>query len=143
MGSRTISQAVIPFVRPRTITGIGECFRPNTRLYAFFDGTDVSSFIKPSSESYTNLTTNIVEGNALISDIQGKVEFSFRIPEYRFAGQQSIPKFKTGDVDFRLTSDDENKKAPAPSTVGQVIYTAKGILQIQNNKQFMQQEMLE
>ena len=128
MGTRTISQAVIPFVRPRTITGTGECFRPNTRLYAFFDGTDVSSFITPASESYTNLTTNIVEGNALISDIQGKVEFSFRIPEYRFAGQQSIPKFKTGDVDFRLTSDDENKKAPAPSTVGQTIYTAKGIV---------------
>ena len=128
MGSRTISQAVIPFVRPRTITGVGECFRPNTRLYAFFDGTDVSSFITPASASYTNLTTNIVEGNALISDIQGKVEFSFRIPEYRFAGQQSIPKFKTGDVDFRLTSDDENKKSPAPSTVGQTIYTAKGIV---------------
>jgi hypothetical protein len=119
---------VIPFVRPRTITGVGECFRPNTRLYAFFDGTDVSSFITPASASFTNLTTNIVEGNALISDIQGKVEFSFRIPEYRFAGQQSIPKFKTGDVDFRLTSDDENKKSPAPSTVGQTIYTAKGIV---------------
>ena len=60
--------------------------------------------------------------------LQGKVEFTFRIPEYRFAGQQSIPKFKTGDVDFRLTSDDENKKAPAPSTVGQVDYVAKGII---------------
>lgn len=128
MGSRVISQAVIPFVRPRTITGKGECFRPNTRLYAFFDGTDVSSFIKPASQDYTNLTTNIVEGNALITDIHGKVEFTFRIPEYRFAGQQSIPKFKTGDVEFRLTSDDENKKAPAPSTVGQVLYTAKGIV---------------
>ena len=128
MGTRTISQAVIPFVRPRTITGVGECFRPNTRLYAFFDGTDVSSFITPASQDYTNLTTNIVEGNALITDIQGKVEFSFRIPEYRFAGQQSIPKFRTGDVEFRLTSDDENKKTPAPSTVGQVLYTAKGIV---------------
>ncbi len=128
MGSRVISQAVIPFVRPRTITGKGECFRPNTRLYAFFDGTDVSSFIKPASQDYTNLTTNIVEGNALITDIHGKVEFTFRIPEYRFAGQQSIPKFKTGDVEFRLTSDDENKKTPAPSTVGQVLYTAKGIV---------------
>ena len=127
MGSRTISQAVIPFVRPRTITGVGECFRPNTRLYAFFDGTDVSSFITPSSTSYTT-DTSATEGGALVSDIQGKVEFSFRIPEYRFAGQQSIPKFKTGDVDFRLTSDDENKKSPAPSTVGQTIYTAKGIV---------------
>ena len=110
-------------------------------MYAFFDGVDVSSFITPASSSYTNLTTNIVEGNALISDVQGKVEFSFRIPEYRFAGQQSIPKFKTGELDFRLTSDDENKKAPAPSTVGQVSYIAKGVVQT-TNKQLKQQEML-
>ena len=129
VSNRIIAQATIPFVRPRTITGVGECFRPNTRLYAFFDGVDVSSFITPASGSYTNLTTNIVEGNALISDVQGKVEFSFRIPEYRFAGQRSIPKFKTGELDFRLTSDDENKKVPAPSTVGQVSYIAKGVVQ--------------
>ena len=127
VGNRVIAQAAIPFVRPRTITGVGECFRPNTRLYAFFDGTNVSSFITPSSTSYTS-DTSATEGGALVSDIQGKVEFSFRIPEYRFAGQASIPKFKTGDVDFRLTSSEENVKIPAPSTVGQTIYTAKGIV---------------
>ncbi len=127
VGNRVIAQAAIPFVRPRTITGVGECFRPNTRLYAFFDGTAVSSFITPSSTSYTS-DTSATEGGALVSDIQGKVEFSFRIPEYRFAGQASIPKFKTGDVDFRLTSSEENVKIPAPSTVGQTIYTAKGIV---------------
>jgi hypothetical protein len=127
VGNRVIAQAAIPFVRPRTITGVGECFRPNTRLYAFFDGTAVSSFITPSSTSYTS-DTSATEGGALVSDIQGKVEFSFRIPEYRFAGQASIPKFKTGDVDFRLTSSETNVKIPAPSTVGQTIYTAKGIV---------------
>ena len=127
IGERIIAQAAIPFVRPRTITGVGECFRPNTRLYAFFDGTDVSSFITPSSTSYTT-DTSATEGGALVTDIQGKVEFSFRIPEYRFAGQASIPKFKTGDVDFRLTSSETNVKVPAPSTVGQTIYAAKGIV---------------
>ena len=127
IGERIIAQAAIPFVRPRTITGVGECFRPNTRLYAFFDGTDVSSFITPSSTSYTT-DTSATEGGALVTDIQGKVEFSFRIPEYRFAGQASIPKFKTGDVDFRLTSSETNVKIPAPSTVGQTIYAAKGIV---------------
>ena len=127
ISNRVIAQAAIPFVRPRTITGVGECFRPNTRLYAFFDGTDVSSFITPSSTSYTT-DTSATEGGALVSDIQGKVEFTFRIPEYRFAGQASIPKFKTGDVDFRLTSSETNVKFPAPSTVGQVNYVAKGIV---------------
>ena len=128
IGERIInSRTALPFVRPRTITGVGECFRPNTRLYNFFDGTDVSSFITPSSTSYTT-DTSATEGGALVSDIQGKVEFSFRIPEYRFAGQASIPKFKTGDVDFRLTSSETNVKIPAPSTVGQTIYAAKGIV---------------
>jgi len=127
ISNRVIAQAAIPFVRPRTITGVGECFRPNTRLYAFFDGIDVSSFITPSSTSYTT-DASTTEGGALVSDIQGKVEFSFRIPEYRFAGQTSIPKFKTGDVDFRLTSSETNVKFPAPSTVGQVNYVAKGIV---------------
>ena len=127
ISNRVIAQAAIPFVRPRTITGVGECFRPNTRLYAFFDGIDVSSFITPSSTSYTT-DASTTEGGALVSDIQGKVEFSFRIPEYRFAGQTSIPKFKTGDVNFRLTSSETNVKFPAPSTVGQVNYVAKGIV---------------
>ena len=71
--------------------------------------------------------TLLQQRGALVTDIQGKVEFSFRIPEYRFAGQSNIPKFRTGDVDFRLTSSETNIKIP-PSTVGQVIYTAKGIV---------------
>ena len=128
VSNRVISQATIPFVRPRTITGTGECFRPNTRLYAFFDGVAVSNFITPSSTSYTSDTT-VAEGSPLITDVQGKVEFSFRIPEYRFAGQQNVPKFKTGEVDFRLTSSETNIKAPAPSTVGQTEYIAKGVVQ--------------
>ena len=31
----------------------------------------------------------------LVTDMYIKVEFSFRIPEYRFTGQSNIPKFKT------------------------------------------------
>ena len=33
-------------LRPRTIVGEGECFRPNTRLYAFFDGVAMSDWSK-------------------------------------------------------------------------------------------------
>ena len=125
--NRIIARAAIPFVRPRTITGTGECFRPNTRLYAFFDGVAMSAYITPSSSSYTSAAT-IVEGSALVSNVQGKVEFSFRIPEYRFAGQAGQPKFKTGELDFRLTASEKNIKIPAPSTVGQASYIAKGIM---------------
>ena len=128
VSNRVISRAAIPFVRPRTITGVGECFRPNTRLYAFFDGTDVSSFITPASTSYTT-DTSATEGGALVTDVQGKVEFTFRIPEYRFAGQENIPKFKSGDVDFRLTSSETNLKTPVPVTAGQATYIARGVVE--------------
>ena len=37
-GKRIIARALIPFVRPRTITVTGNCFRPGIRLFAFFDG---------------------------------------------------------------------------------------------------------
>ncbi len=128
VSNRVISRATVPWVRPRTLTGVGECFRPNTRLYAFFDGTAVSTYITPSSTSYSSDST-VSEGSALVSDVAGKVEFTFRIPEYRFAGQENVPKFASGDVDFRLTSSSTNVKLPVPSTLGQVNYIAKGIVE--------------
>ena len=108
-GTRVISRALIPFCRPRTIEFDGVGFLPNTRLYVFFDGQDVNSFVTPSSSSYTSDST-IVAGSPLISSAAGKVEGSFWIPEYRFRGQESQPRFRTGEVEFRLTSDRENNK---------------------------------
>ena len=127
VGERIVSRATIPFIRPRTISGTGECFRPNTRLYAFFEGRNISPFITPSSSSFS-VDATIVEGSSLVTDEHGKIEFTFRIPEYRFAGQENIPRFRTGEVEFRLTASDANTKVPAPSTAGQTIYTATGTL---------------
>ena len=128
IGKRIISRALLPFVRPRTITITGECFRPGIRLYGFFDGTGISQFITPSSSEFSNVASP-VEGSALVTNGAGKVEFSFRIPEYRFRGQESIPKFKTGEVEFRLSSSSTNDKTTLPLTAGQEIYQAKGILE--------------
>jgi hypothetical protein len=127
-GKRIISRALIPFVRPRTITITGECFRPGTRLYAYFDRTAVSQFITPSSSEFSD-SNNPVEGSALVTNGAGKVEFTFRIPEYRFAGQQAVPKFKSGDVEFRLTSSSTDDRSTLPLTAGQEIYTAKGVIE--------------
>ena len=92
LGNKVVSRAVIPFVRPRTISVVGECFRPGIRLYAFFDGRDMSAFVTPKEQQYSNVTSP-VEGSALITNGAGKVEFDFRIPEYRFSGQESQPRF--------------------------------------------------
>ena len=132
-GTRVISRALIPFVRPRTIQFEGNGFLPNTRLYVFFDKQDVNAHITPSSSTYTSDTT-IVAGSPLISTPAGKIEGSFTIPEYRFPGTTQNPKFRTGEVEFRITSSPTNKVAvkigdKSPNTAGQVIYNAVGILE--------------
>ena len=127
-GKRVIARTLIPFIRPRTITVTGNCFRPGIRLYAFFDGRNMSNFVTPSSTEFSNVDAP-VEGSPLITNGAGNVEFTFRIPEHRFAGQESVPKFRTGEVEFRLTSSSTNNKSVLPLSAGQKTYKAIGILE--------------
>ena len=127
-GKRIIARALIPFIRPRTITVTGNCFRPGIRLYAFFDGKNMSNFITPASSEFSNVDSPI-EGDPLITNGAGNVECAFRIPENNFAGQEGVPKFKTGEVEFRLTSSSTNNKSVLPLTAGQTTYKSVGILE--------------
>ena len=133
-GSRVISRALIPFVRPRTITFSGHGFLPRTRLYVFFDNQDVNAYVTPLSSTYTTDTT-IAAGSPLISTASGKIEGTFAIPDYKFPGQTSAPKFRTGEVEFRMTSSATDERAGVagvtkqPSTAGTGTYFAKGILE--------------
>ena len=47
IGDKTVSTEAIPFMRSRNVTFDGKGFRPQTRLYAFFDGKSVSQYITP------------------------------------------------------------------------------------------------
>ena len=57
------------------------------------------------------------------------------IPDYRFAGQGNVPRFKTGEVEFRMTSSSTNARSVTantstkPFTAGQITYFAKGIIE--------------
>jgi hypothetical protein len=146
-GSRVISRALIPFVRPRNITVTGIGFKPNTRVYAFFDKKDVNAYVTPSSTTYTSDTT-VAAASPLITTDAGKVECTFAIPEHRFAGQENVPKFQTGEVEFRLTSSSTDIRTTDPITAGQAIYQAVGILETEQetiiatrNGSFVQDEV--
>ena len=133
-GNKVISRALVPFVRPRQITFVGQGFLPNTRVYPFFEGKDISAYVTPASSTYTTDTT-IIAGSPLICTVSGKVEGTFDIPDYKFKGQTSVPKFKTGEVEFRLTSSPTNARAGLggvtsdPATAGSTIYAATGIIE--------------
>ena len=130
-GSRVISRVAIPFCRPRTITVTGVGFLPNTRLYPFFDGVDVSAFVTPSSLSYTTGSATAA-GGVLKTTASGKIECTFTIPDHKTVA--GAPKFQTGEIEFRMTSSSTDQRAGRggetsdPSTAGTTQYTAAGVL---------------
>ncbi len=127
-GTKVISRAMIPWLRANDIEFVGKAFKPKTRLYPFFDGVDVSKFITPKNTNFTTDTTPVA-GSPLFTDAVGNIDGTFNIPESRFAGQGSNPRFKTGELEFRLSSSTVNQRQPQPVTAAQTIYSAKGILE--------------
>ena len=127
-GFRVVSTTAIPIVRSRSITFTGENFKPNTRLYSFFNKTDVTAHVTPASTDYTTVDTPI-EGSPLVTTATGKVEGTFLIPDPNVDGNI---RFNTGDIEFRLTSSDFNGNVTTetrPGTAGSAIYSATGILE--------------
>ena len=115
-GDRIVSRALIPFIRARNITFTVTGMKPLTKVYAFFDKSNVNSLVTPSGGS---------EGDNLVTSAAGKIEGTFRIPD---PNQTGNPRFRTGDRVFRLTSSQTNQTDPEPETFAQAIYSATGIL---------------
>ena len=128
-GTKVIQRAFIPFVRARNVAFEGTGFYPNMRLYAFFDKQDVTQYITATSGYTTDaadVSGVIAAGTPLITDATGEIKGVFAIPDPKIDGN---PKFRTGEVEFRLTSSPTNVTSKMPETEGQTIYNAVGILE--------------
>jgi hypothetical protein len=121
IGNRVIDTNVIPFMRSRVIQVTGRGFKPNTRLYAFFDGTAVSDYITPTNSSFANTA---VEGSNLVTDTNGDVYAEFRIPN------NDGLRFRVGEKIFRLTDNSTNATGIGLTTTsGEANYAAQGLVQ--------------
>ena len=114
-GDRVVSRALIPFIRSKNITFNATGMKPLTRVYPFFDKTNVSLYCTPQGGSL---------GGPLVTSGGGRVVGVFAIPNPTVRG---APRFRTGDRQFRLTSDPNNGVASV-ETFAQAIYSARGIL---------------
>ena len=121
VGDRLVSIAFVPFIRSRTITFSATRMKPNTRVFAFFDEQDISSFVTPSGGSL---------GGNLITDANGAVSGTFAIPDPKTAGN---PRWRTGQRVFRLTSSSTNNLTTAPETAGNAEYQATGVIETVQN----------
>lgn len=56
-GDKTLSKAIIPYIRARSLLFVVRGLKPNTKFTSFFDSVDVSGFIVPSSTITINQNT--------------------------------------------------------------------------------------
>lgn len=117
IGNRIVDVSIVPYIRENTVTLTATGLRPNVRVYPFFDNTDVSSYC----------SVNGTPSAAITTDSEGRIGYSstvtFTIPD---------GTFKTGDRLFRFIDDSGNTLANATTTAEQ-IYSARGLLQTQEN----------
>lgn len=136
-GDRVVEMNVVPYMRSRKIYFKAIGLKPDTRLYAFFDGINVDNYVRLES-SFLDYTTRTDSANyldasshpdgaiALYSDANGVVIGSFVIPN------TPTLKFKTGQRTFRLTSSSSNSLT-AVSTSAESTYSANGMQDVVQN----------
>jgi len=131
IGDRIVNVAFVPFIRSRTITFTATRLKPNTRVYAFFDNIDVSSYVTPIDVNpSTQVETTGSLGGSIISNSNGTVKGTFAIPD---PTNDANPRWRTGERVFRLTSSSTNDTSSDVTTSADADYTARGLLETVQN----------
>ena len=141
LGERVVDISFVPFIRSRRIELHGEMFKPNTRMYVFFDGIDISAYcslIASASTPYvtktesvqthlnedaaTILTNRAITRDELITDVAGNINVACFIPN------NVALRFKTGERTVTLTDSPKNSITEA-TTYSFATYTATGLIE--------------
>ena len=138
LGDKVVEVNFVPFIRSRKIYFKATRLKPNTKVYAFFDGINMADYVREessfvdysestSSANYFNSTGHPDGSSDLISNADGEVTGSFVIPN------TSVLKFKTGQRSFRLTNSATNDLKYA-DTSAEAVYYAQGLLNTVENQ---------
>lgn len=114
---------VIPYIREIDIEFYASKLKPNTQVYAFFDGVKVSEFCRSInfqlSADNSNAQDLISYGSTLISDGNGELIGTFRVPAGRFF---------VGEKRFKLSDDPSGNSDPdVESTSCETSFFAGGL----------------
>ena len=136
LGERVVDVNFAPFIRSRRIRFHASRFKPNTRVYPFFDDIDVASFCREitqaqyvtfasaswDAEPNPSATAHPDGAANLITDDTGTLYGEFYIPN------TATTRFRTGQRNFKLV-DDANDTDANITTSGQAQYAARGLIQ--------------
>jgi hypothetical protein len=104
------TSTLIPFMRAKRIYFTASGLKPNAKILAFFDNTDVTEYC-------TQLNTASLNSDLIVS-ANGKLNGYFDLPSGRF---------KTGTRDFVLSDVSPLDKSIAPTTKAKTQYSANGV----------------
>ena len=116
-GNRVVGVAFKPLMRSRPVAFSSTGLKPNTRLYAFFEGIDANAWVCPDS-TYTGNALNSPKGfgQPIITDNNGSVSGILIIPN----GHAPVTTFTTSlttELSTRgISGDDLNRRRVAQST---------------------------
>ena len=136
LGDRQVSIAFRPFIRSRVVKFEATLLRPNTRVYAFFDGVDISDWVRAYNSSDTdpvplvgpNSETAHPNGaTTLTTDANGAISGTFYVPN------NSSINFESGQREFILVDSTTPETTSTVTTFASSAYYAKGLLETVEN----------
>jgi len=133
IGERVLNVALIPFMRSRKIYFKAQGLRPNSKVFAFFDGKSVADWVRSESfayysddtTDYGNIYTRSTEhpdgSTTLETDANGEVTGTFFIPN------TSAIKFRTGRKEFKILDISVDREDDALA-LARAVYASTGYL---------------
>ena len=113
--------SIIPYIRSSIVQFYATNLKPNTRVYAFFDGVEVTQHCKAIAQISSVSTSVAFGGEPLITNENGAITGEFRIPANTFF---------TGEKKFVLTNDQTFSGNPdIEVTRCESVYFAGGVSQ--------------
>jgi hypothetical protein len=156
LGDRVVDVQVASTMRSIPVVFSATGFKPNSRVYAFFDGVDINAYVSPDSPTVLPedgstrfvLPPNVQAkgfGRPIISDDFGNIQGVFLIPAgpspvagtifssmdtIQYNPSSVVRNFRTGTLNFRLTSSILNDvREDLLTTEGSGNFTSSGIIQ--------------
>ena len=141
VGDRVVEINFAPFMRSRFISFEGTRLRPDTQVYAFFDGVDVSDWVNMVDLDNLDATFTAMKQNAEVTGINGEAgnplggagtlttEANGSIKGSFFIPNNEALNFSTGNKTLILTSSSTNSQTGDNTTSATANYIAKGLIE--------------